>query len=42
MFDINELKKTFCDPGHELPKKMPGDLLSVFKAGEGPLAETLD
>ena len=36
MFDINEIKKTFCDPGHELPKKMPGDLLSVFKAGEGP------
>ena len=23
-------------------KKVPGDLLSVFKAGEGPLAETLD
>ncbi len=36
MSDINEIKKTFCDPGHELPKKMPGDLLSVFKAGEDP------
>ncbi len=42
MFDINEIKKTFCDPGMNYLKKVPGDLLSVFKAGEGTLAETLD
>ena len=28
--DINELKKTFCDPGHELPKKSAWRLAECF------------
>ena len=36
------LKRLFVIQGMNYLKKAPGDLLSVFKAGEGPLAETLD
>jgi hypothetical protein len=36
------LKRLFVIQGMNYLKKVPGDLLSVFKAGEGPLAETLD
>ncbi len=36
------LKRLFVIQGMNYLKKVLGDLLSVFKAGEGPLAETLD
>ena len=36
------LKRLFVIQGMNYLKKVPGDLLSVFKAGEGLLAETLD